>query len=52
MNPRHILLDAGIDPDILNWVPEGESMMFGRAEHSIYLVRGLREQYQVTTAAS
>ncbi|AHG24301.1 hypothetical protein KIY80_gp77 [Mycobacterium phage Benvolio] len=25
MNARHALLDAGIDPDILNWVPEGQT---------------------------
>lgn len=25
MNARHVLLDAGVDPDILNWVPEGRT---------------------------
>ncbi|QXO13355.1 hypothetical protein SEA_TROOPER_78 [Mycobacterium phage Trooper] len=25
MFARHALLDAGIDPDILNWVPEGQT---------------------------
>ncbi|QTF81502.1 hypothetical protein SEA_TARSUSIV_78 [Mycobacterium phage TarsusIV] len=29
MNARHILLDAGIDPDILNWVPEGQTATRG-----------------------
>ncbi|QCG76929.1 hypothetical protein SEA_XIANYUE_76 [Mycobacterium phage XianYue] len=29
MNARHALLDAGIDPDILNWVPEGQTATRG-----------------------
>ncbi|AGS82761.1 hypothetical protein ANNAL29_80 [Mycobacterium phage AnnaL29] len=29
MNVRHVLLDAGIDPDILNWVPEGQTATRG-----------------------
>ncbi|AMW64155.1 hypothetical protein SEA_EVILGENIUS_78 [Mycobacterium phage EvilGenius] len=29
MNARHTLLDAGIDPDILNWVPEGQTATRG-----------------------
>ncbi|ASR86529.1 hypothetical protein SEA_CHANGELING_77 [Mycobacterium phage Changeling] len=29
MNARHVLLDAGVDPDILNWVPEGQTATRG-----------------------